>query len=137
MKFLYLIFIASFLFAQGRPQTNVLFPSGQDSILETGASDTLQYRLGIGGKWSAYYTLTETITTAEKVAETNEVVDLSGDSNWQWAEFVQLKIYNGARNITSNVFYIGDKAGAVTAILVPDSVNANILLYTNSIIGGN
>lgn len=137
MKWIIFLLLPLFAMAQGRPQTASLFASGQDTILDTGASDTVQYQLIIKGVPSGYYTTSSIITTAEKVAETNEVVSLADDSNWKWAEFVQLKILNGSKSIESSMFYVGDKAGAVTAIIVPDSVNADTLLYTGSVIGGN
>ena len=139
MKIIYLIFIATLLFGQGRPTTNDLFVTGQDTILDTGGPDTVQFRLWIAGQVSPYYTLDNTVTSLEKVAETSQVHDLSGNSNWIWAEHVQLKIFNAlvGDTIESKLFTIGAKAGAVTAILVPDSVNADTLFYTSSVIGGN
>lgn len=107
-----------------------------DTIFDTGASDTLKYRIWIGGEASNWYTLDSTITTAEKVSGDNEFIPLSNDANWFWGEYVEMSITN-TTTITSSLFTIGNKNGAVSAILKPDSVNTDTLLYNGSWIGGN
>ena len=138
MKYLIILLLLTFpIFSQGLPAYQNLFEAGSDTIFQTGTSDTIQFRFWIDGKTTNWFACDSTVTTAEKVAEDNEFIPLSNQTNWFWGQYVQLLIYNDTDSITSKLFYVGNKQGAVSVILVPDSLNADTLLYTNSKIGGN
>jgi len=134
-KVLLMLLLPLFIMAQSRPTTGSMFLSS-DTLFQTGTTDTVEYRLGIGSYWSDWYACDSALTTAEKVAEQNEFIPFSEHTNWFWGEFLQLRIIN-EDTLNSQVLYIGNKAGAVSAILVPDSVNTDTLLFNNSVWGGN
>lgn len=136
MKIILILLLPLFLMAQQPDRILSLFPAGSDTITSITVQDTVQYRLWISGVASDYYTLGTYVSAANKTGEQTVEISLSDDSNWMWAQFVDVKVYQGANAITSNTFPIGRLNGAVTLFLKPDTVGTNTL-YNQSVIGGN
>jgi len=133
---LILLLLPILVFSQNTPATSVLFKSS-DTIFATGTPDTIKYRMWIKSKPGAWITCTETVTATEKAEETSQVISLADESTWYWGEYVELLIYNKTDSAKGGLFYVGNKQGAVTAIIIPDSIGVDTLIYNNSVIGGN
>lgn len=114
-----------------------LFKAGADTCANTTSQDSLDWRIwASGGSATAWTTLTDYITGAEKAAGTTVAYPLANESTWTWADFVQLRIRSQADTITSDVFNIGLLRGAVTVFVTPDTSSTKTY-YGGSKIGGN
>ena len=125
------------MFAQNGDKETLFAVS--DTIFDTGGTDNILYRFYVGDQSSDWYTCDSVITSAEKIAEEKEFISLSKHTAWYGCEFVQVAIVDTTNTDTifSKRFNMNDMQGACSVIIVPDSVNADTLLYNNSLIWGN
>ena len=116
-------------FGQNYMPIAVPFVSGNDTIPNL-TQDTLAWRVIISGvDPPAWNDFTDYITAAEKAAETTLVYDISNESNWTWGEYLQLKLYSGGTELTSNSILIGNTNGRITVFVQPDTLAGSKTLY--------
>ncbi len=123
-----LLILPVFVFGQFFERT--LFGTATDTISNITKQDTLSWRLWIKGSAGPWNDLTNYITSAEKKAETNQIYNLSGETNWQWGKVIEFQINSGdtlslGDILTGAKVTIGSTDGVFSAILKPDTAGTN------------
>jgi len=131
MKKIILLLLIIPVFAFGQRLERTLFAAGADTVAEHDSQDTVAVRIGGPGGWGPYINLTQEvnssvyITAAEKAAETPNIYNLASESWWTYIQKIQVRITSPSDVATSRVHTISQFQGAITIIIVPDTVTTD------------
>lgn len=131
--FIILILLSSFLFAQEQIRA-VPFTTGNDTIANINAADTLYYSITYSGlNWPDWIEVTQCvqdtvyITVSDKVNEATKIYDIANEAAWTWADIMKLRIVSAGDTITSNTITIGGAEGAITIFVQPDTIGTDTI----------
>lgn len=137
--FIFFILLSVFCFAQTPQVIDVeVFGYGSGATIEqiTG-TDSVYWRGDVGKNVdpTAWYMFTDSITAAEKTAESTHTYILADEDYWTWYNGIQFKIEQGDSSITSQWVYIGNTNGCLTFSVKCDTSGTTTTYYGR--LGGN